>query len=668
MNRLYLLLLFLFLLSPSLYAQKLPFKFGYVKEAEIKMTACDFYPEAKAMVLGEYGVLNFLYDDKDGWKYELKTAVRKKIFDRTAANHGTVKLKLYSPVKSLHEEEIIAFKGFTHNWVDGKVKKEKIDKKDLFTTRLNDYWVEVSFALPNIQKGTVIEYTYTQVSDYLNNLTTWHFQHDIPVAVSDFRYTIPEWFNYQLSQLGYLASAEWETKTRSETFTYNWKSTPQRGGRVVKGTDQLKSISTWKRAVMTNIPPLEEEPHRNNLSDIPGRLEFQLISTQFPDQTPTVIAGDYASFNQQLINSSNFGSRLNKGKFITKAVGDLTDLSTIAQAKEVYNHLIQHFSWNKIYTFTSAKAGKPAYTDAKGNVADINLSLVAALRQYGIKAYPVVLSTRGHGSVHPIYPDFQDFNYVIAAIVDGEELYFADATTALPFGQLPLRCRNGQAWLVQETGGTWVDLKMGAKYAKATTLNATLTEGKLRTKVVQKHKDYAAHQLLQTINQQTTEGYPEVVATQFETAEVQALKLPNMDAKATKTATLQYDLVQDLEEEEVLYIQPITTGSINKNPFQRAQRFSVIDFPYTQSYTAVFNLTIPEGYTAEIPESAIVKLPDNKGKFIYSSTQTGNKINILSKVKVSTTLFSLEEYQTLQEFYEMIVTKNQEPIVLSKAN
>ena len=60
----------------------------------------------------------------------------------------------------------------------------------------------MSFAIPNIKSGTVFEYSYTKVSDYLYNLTDWVIQKDIPVAYSQLKYTIPEYFNYQANQLG----------------------------------------------------------------------------------------------------------------------------------------------------------------------------------------------------------------------------------------------------------------------------------------------------------------------------------------------------------------------------------------------------------------------------------------------------------------------------------
>ena len=74
--------------------------------------------------------------------------------------------------------------------------------------------------------------------------------------------------------------------------------------------------------------------------------------------------------------------------------------------------------------YISSSAGRSAYKKAEGSVADINLKLIAALRNYNIKAYPIILSTRGHGTIHPVYPNYNEFNYVIAGIEIGGKKYY----------------------------------------------------------------------------------------------------------------------------------------------------------------------------------------------------------------------------------------------------
>jgi hypothetical protein len=46
----------------------------------------------------------------------------------------------------------------------------------------------------------------------------------------------------------------------------------------------------------------------------------------------------------------------------------------------------------------------------------------------------------------------------------------------------------------------------------------------------------------------------------------------------------------------------------------------------------------------------------------------GNKINIVCDLKINKTLFAYNEYPALKQFYENLVAKQSEQIVLKKTN
>ena len=67
-----------------------------------------------------------------------------------------------------------------------------------------------------------------------------------------------------------------------------------------------------------------------------------------------------------------------------------------------------------------------------------------------------------------------------------------------------------------------------------------------------------------------------------------------------------------------------------------------------------------------MPEPALVKLPKNKGVFLYNATKNGNTISIVSDLKINQSTFSITEYPNLKKFYEMVADKNQELVVLKR--
>jgi hypothetical protein len=106
-----------------------------------------------------------------------------------------------------------------------------------------------------------------------------------------------------------------------------------------------------------------------------------------------------------------------------------------------------------------------------------------------------------------------------------------------------------------------------------------------------------------------------------------------------------------------------------ENPFKLLQRQYPVDFatPIDETYICYF--TIPEGYEVEeAPKSVAVNLPDNGGRFTYILKQEGNTIEIMSKVTITKPVYFAPEYAYLKQFYDHIVTKHAEQLVLRKSN
>jgi hypothetical protein len=106
---------------------------------------------------------------------------------------------------------------------------------------------------------------------------------------------------------------------------------------------------------------------------------------------------------------------------------------------------------------------------------------------------------------------------------------------------------------------------------------------------------------------------------------------------------------------------------MKENPFKSADRKYPIDFGYNRDKTIVVNYTFPQGYTVvNLPQSTSMKLPGNTAVFSCKSTVTEGKITIMYKISINKSLFVQTEYADLREFYNQIVNKSAEPIVLKK--
>jgi hypothetical protein len=457
MNR----LLFLFIIIQFLavfpsYAQLKSFKFGKVSMEELSKTHCSFDSSASAMYLFKTGSVNLRYNDnRKKWQYEYEVEFRKKIFNKDLGDHGTIKIRIYNPIRGDSKEEVETFKAYTINLIDGKIEKTKIQEKEKLETRINDYWTEISFALPQIESGSVIDYKYSIVSDFIENLRTWYYQTDIPIAYSHFKAMTPEFFQYQISTRGYYLDVKQSQTAQKEEFQFTYEQ-PARinSGNALpeRRRSSIESHSLVNIFEVNQVPAVKDEPFMNNKEDIPGHVEFQLMTVSFPNSPTEVIAGNYEKFNKELVEHSNFGRTLLNGNFAKEIVQSLDNSSELQKIQGILQWLTGQVTWNGYKSLFTNNTGSKLLRSGEGSVADINLSLISALREAGIEAYPVILSTRGNGTVHPVYPNKADFDYVITQVILESGYILIDAASNFPLGLLPERCLNGKGWRVKKGG------------------------------------------------------------------------------------------------------------------------------------------------------------------------------------------------------------------------
>ena len=654
----------LFLVIPC-FSQKNNFKFGNISKEELTMKTCEFYPEANSMILADIGNLRFKYDNDHGFQYHFEVVRRLKIFNKVDKDAGSISIRVYEPENKLSgTENLLGLKATTYNLIDGKIVKDKLPNNQEFKTRLNDYWVEYSFAMPNVKEGSVIEYKYSLESDFISNLKTWYFQNDIPTAYSEYSFTIPEYYIYNTNFVGNVINLENETRNPTETFTYKWSNGQQAGGSIEKGTSTLTSNSTWNKYIGRNVLPIEEEPFMNNKNNLPSRLEFQLISIQYPNSARKIIAGNYEKFNNDLIERESFGKILEKNNFAKDFVSTLEGKSEIEKVAAIHNWIKYNMQWNKVNGFTSSQNGNETMRKKEGNVAAINLALVSAWRAAGIEAYPVILNLRGHGLPHPVYPNYQDFNYVVgAAIIDGKIVY-GDAISNRPVGNLPEKCMNGNGWMVSEKGGRWINLKEAGELFASGYIQMYISDDAIKAEIKIKHSSLLGAKTLDKYKELGEEEFKTELTSGNNDWQIQEFnfdELKNMDQ-----VTYNYVVNQEIEDPDIVYLKPVLLSAITENPFVREKRISPVDFSCSQISNEVVIIHVPEGYEVELPKPAVVKLPDNGGTFIYNTQLTGNTINVVSKYSINKLDFSPDEYSLLSQFFKIMAEKNNELVVLKK--
>ena len=133
-------------------------------------------------------------------------------------------------------------------------------------------------------------------------------------------------------------------------------------------------------------------------------LAQELSMTQYPNKPLKPYSTDWNAVVKTIYDNDDFGAELNKtGYFeddLKAVIAGLTTQDEIILA--ILNYVKSTVKWNEYNGYSCDDGVKKAYKDKTGNVAEINLMLTAMLRTAGLKANPVLLSTRANGiSIFP---------------------------------------------------------------------------------------------------------------------------------------------------------------------------------------------------------------------------------------------------------------------------
>lgn len=673
-----LLCLFTFLQLNAAYAQiqEPKLDFGKVSEEELSMKFYDKDTSASAVILGDYGISTFTYSQNKGIQLLFTRHTRIKILKSSGYEWADIRIPLYH--RKSDKELVGQLKGFTYNLVDGKIEKDKLKNDAKFSEQISNNIDVVVFTMPNVKEGSVIEYTYTITSDFLFNLRDWEFQSSIPTKWSEYEVKIPEYFKYKQLYQGYEPFAIDERTTEGGNFRMMEK-TRTSGSYTTStnySTNELKYTAFCSRWALKEAPAITEEPYITTISDYVTKIEFELASIQIPGSVYENYTNTWETIDKELLTDDGFGDQLKRGGLVKSEVGSLT--SGISDPLEkmaiIYNTVKSTYQWNGNNGVTSQQGLKMVMDEKSGNAADINLLLILMLKEAGLDANPVILSTRSHGILKPGLPMLSQFNYVVAHVAIDDQNYLMDATE--PFSRinlLPVRCLNGRGRLVTEnSGANWISLKPVSDSGDFFMANLSFDEsGALAGTVSESCNHYLAmlqrNKLAKKSNSNDEEN--DGITENPQNWEVENYKIENLE-KLSESIKEKYELTLTDHYQsagDLIYLNPFIAKKAEKNPFKLEERKYPVDIPYPFSSTYILNLTMPEGYGVdEIPEDMVLALPKNGGKFIYSIKPVGNILQITSKMEINQTMFLPDEYLYLKAFYNQVVAKQSEQIVLKK--
>lgn len=629
------------------------FPFGAVSSKELAMTNYAADSLATALVLDEFGEVYF---NESTGNMVVEFHQKIKILKSEGVRYGNFSFTLRKNENDF--EKLESVEGATHFLSLGTIKRLDINKKDIFRDENRSY-TKVSFSLPNVTVGAIVEVKYVFSSPFILVLYPWEFQADIPKIKSGFRALIPANYIYNASLRGYLKLSFNETKVIKDCFSIG-------GG---------KADCSLLRFEVKDIPAFHEEEFMTAKSNFLSKINFELSEIRYFDGRHDKVTKEWKDVEQELFEHQDFGNQIKKARNILedkiKEITNGTD-DPLQKAKLIFNWVKRHYTWNDYDGKYAEQGVKYALENSRGNVGDINLSLLGALQLAKLDAHPVILSTRSNGLPNSLYPVLSEFNYVIVQLEVGEQVYLLDATEPFSgFGLLPERCLNGTGRLLAKKDSKEVQLISKAKEKSVSSLNIGLKEdGTLAGTMRIISYDYKALEKRRQIHSfGNIENYSALLEREWSLQTVRNMSIENLgeqEKPLTETMEIEFNR-DDLANVNRIYFNPFVVGRWTTNPFKLKERNFPVDFGTPHEETVLVVVEYPPGFTLdEMPKEIAMALPNKGGRFTFSCGNIGNKLNITYTLSLSKAIYEAQEYPYLKELFARIVQIRQTDLVFIK--
>jgi transglutaminase-like putative cysteine protease len=670
------ILLVVLLLTSNRYiqAQDEKAKFGKVSMEDLKMTRYDKDSMAEAVILTDIGSTYFDYDKDKGFVLTFDRFERIKILTKEGYKFASNSIPLYRV--DLDEEKLITLKACTFNLADKKIVETKMDNGSVFEERADINWTLKKFTLPAVKEGSVIDIHYTIQSPFFINLQPWSFQDVIPERYSEYEVRIPEYFHYKKQVSGF--QPFWANETNSQTITKTFQQNEiPNDGRLDAIPGVARYDLTYKenmyKLATKDVPAMKDEKYTSSMKNYSTRVEFELDYYQFPNEMMHDLTSTWEKIVHKMLMSEDFGSQLKKTG-IVKEVAETIKRKTSDPVERMvlaYDYIRTNMKWNNWASKYPTTNLRKAFNEGKGNSADINLNLILLLKELGINADPVLLSTRSNGQIRESAPNYSRINYVIACADIAGKKHLLDATDLnRPYTMLPTRCLNGQGILAIEDSVQWIDLltqeKSNTMHFGEFRINS---EGRLEGKMNVAYDGFPACDEREELHSKGDEKFVTDLKEAYKNTKLDSIQIEHRDLLTPMklSYTLQSQELTQATADMIFFNVLLGMGETT-NPFTLEKREYPVDIGYPIKDTYIFVIDVPDGYSVEtLPQKVTLALPENAGTYKFSVTQVGNKIAVNSIFNLTKTFFVMSEYPDLREFFTRMLAKQAEKIVIKKS-
>ncbi len=651
--------LFIFLFYSNSYSQDPPIEWGVIPRSDLEMKSFPADSNASAVILCDYGQSNF----NNSLNIVFERIVRIKILNKNGYKLGSFAIGIHSGDGDEHISDI---EGITYSLNDkGKVVKNELDDDQVFNEDVDGDYTLYKFTMPGLKPGCIIEVRYNITSTNFMWMQDWTFQWSEPVEWSEYRACFPQQIIYTALTMGYEIFYRAERTNVYKLFMDD--------AAYYLGTNNVPCIK-W-RWIIRNAPAIREVPYMTTPDDYKEKVSLQLAGYSLVGTGVHSVLRDWTVLSNKLLDSDYFGKRID-------VTGDVEDLEKKIDAgltspedkvKAIYNWVKNSIVWNGENRFDTGTDVDDVIESKKGTSADINFLLLSLLKCAGIKADPVILSTRSNGRIQQIYPILTQFNYTVTRVTLGNKVTFLDATNPLrPIELLPSKILGTKALIVKKDTTQWVFLSPTKPDRRITGVEINLNkDGSMTGKYNGQVKGYGALNLREDISgtKDNKEFAKDFYNTDSKSLTVDSAKVLNVDSLEKAPEIDAWVSSPDFAQQngDMLYLNPQILKVLEKNPLISKERKFPLDFTYTKNYMVILNIIFPPDYEVkDTLKNKFYRFGDRGTTFSRGMTVNGNIVQIMTKLVINETTVKSDYYEQLKAFFSQIIQCESEELVLEK--
>ncbi|MCC3217444.1 transglutaminase-like domain-containing protein [Chryseobacterium sp. X308] len=596
-------------------------------DADLSKTKSLLDENAPAEIL--YKSAYFMIDNNTGNLHK-RYFYRVKIYDKDKAEDW---LNLEIPIYNIgsNRESLGKFKAFTYNLENGNSVPVKVEKSSQYKSKENKYVTLTKFAFPGVKNGSILEYQYEIVSPFRFMIPEVLIESDTPSLNTEYVFDTPINMSYNVNYTGGITP---KYREMEERYLYG------------------AQYRTYRFAY-ENLKGFKTEKFVRNDRNFRTKISAELNSTNFGELK--LYSSSWDQIGKRLYESEDFGGELKRTKLAKENMpAGISEMKTdLEKANAIFSYVQKTFTWNKDKGIYTEDGIRKLLETKVGNAAEINLFLVMMLREAGLKADPLVISTVENGLINLVSPNISNMNFVLAAISIDDQLHIYDATSKQSsLDEIPLKNWNQYGILVTKDKTLLIQMANVKSSNTFLTVNGKINDDGSISGTYSDRDTGAYAMYVKDSYDDNAEKYKKQYKENFsmDFTDIDSKVLENGDFESSMKFSSP-NLIDRVGKKMI--INPMLFLNKSSNEFDQTEvRQYPIDFGSPITKVKKVTLEIPEGYVIEeMPKEKKIVTEDKEVEYTYSIVQKGNKLEVTTTTKINSSDYPKEYYPAFKQIW-----------------